>query len=531
MILKSPLIVKQAVDKYKLDTLKSLAGQPSPLSVIMQSLDVTREGEGPTGAASILNLAYDGPVPKSCSTILTAIIGSYEEFLNDTYRDVNNDVIGLIRQAKDLLQRPGQGPGGTAPLPADQPADRPRQGRHTLEQDRLVSLETERFASQIRRHEIERRLATIEALVKEGKDPTPLLFTSLSDEAAKAGGKSVTDPGSLDDTLFPLLLQEQELLTRYGPDYWEVKAVRGRMQSLKAFYQQRTGAIASKLDSLRVDRKDVVTRTVADHVQTLQQQVNEMQIKEKSLQELFDAEHERLKGLTKYATRKRHCARTSTICSSSTTASWSRCRPGIWSRIWAATTRGCCRRRAWACRWRRGPPPSSWSPWRGDWSPASAWPGSPRSPTRASAPRGGPPPARAADRRARPVHPRRRAGRVRRHGDGTPVELAPVAHRTTAPNRAEAEAYRGVRTALYFSTHGERHKVMQVTSPSMGDGKTYRSSPTWPSRSRSPGGKSCSSTPTSRPRVHTSCSTCPSKIGLAEVITGTAELATPSSRR
>src|SRR5262249_50029521 len=40
------------------------------------------------------------------------------------------------------------------------------------------------------------------------------------------------------------------------------------------------------------------------------------------------------------------------------------------------------------------------------------------------------------------------------------------------PSSTDAEAYRGVRTAIYFSTHGERHKVIQVTSPNMGDGKT-----------------------------------------------------------
>src|SRR5262249_53509095 len=40
------------------------------------------------------------------------------------------------------------------------------------------------------------------------------------------------------------------------------------------------------------------------------------------------------------------------------------------------------------------------------------------------------------------------------------------------PKSIEAEAYRAVRTALYFSTQGEGHKVIQVTSPSMGDGKS-----------------------------------------------------------
>jgi polysaccharide biosynthesis transport protein len=40
------------------------------------------------------------------------------------------------------------------------------------------------------------------------------------------------------------------------------------------------------------------------------------------------------------------------------------------------------------------------------------------------------------------------------------------------PKSVEAEAYRGVRTALYFSTHGRGHQVVQITSPGQGDGKS-----------------------------------------------------------
>jgi len=40
------------------------------------------------------------------------------------------------------------------------------------------------------------------------------------------------------------------------------------------------------------------------------------------------------------------------------------------------------------------------------------------------------------------------------------------------PDSLAAEAYRAVRTNLYFSTHGESHKVIQVTSPSSEDGKS-----------------------------------------------------------
>ena len=40
------------------------------------------------------------------------------------------------------------------------------------------------------------------------------------------------------------------------------------------------------------------------------------------------------------------------------------------------------------------------------------------------------------------------------------------------PKGRPAEAYRAVRTALYFSTQGQDHKVIQITSPNPGDGKT-----------------------------------------------------------
>lgn len=40
------------------------------------------------------------------------------------------------------------------------------------------------------------------------------------------------------------------------------------------------------------------------------------------------------------------------------------------------------------------------------------------------------------------------------------------------PKSTEAEAYRGLRTGLYFSTQGRGHQVIQITSPNAGDGKS-----------------------------------------------------------
>ena len=61
--------------------------------------------------------------------------------------------------------------------------------------------------------------------------------------------------------------------------------------------------------------------------------------------------------------------------------------------------------------------------------------------------------------------------------EGTPSSPdAPLLDRSLAiyhrPKSGEAEAARSLRTSLYFSTKGTTHKVIQITSPNMGDGKT-----------------------------------------------------------
>ena len=50
--------------------------------------------------------------------------------------------------------------------------------------------------------------------------------------------------------------------------------------------------------------------------------------------------------------------------------------------------------------------------------------------------------------------------------------LDPILASHIRPHSAEAEAVRGIRTQLLFSTSGREHQVLQITSPNPGDGKS-----------------------------------------------------------
>ncbi|MFL5328014.1 MAG: polysaccharide biosynthesis tyrosine autokinase [Gemmataceae bacterium] len=87
-----------------------------------------------------------------------------------------------------------------------------------------------------------------------------------------------------------------------------------------------------------------------------------------------------------------------------------------------------------------------------------------------------------------------------------------------------AEAYRGVRTALYFSTRGEAHQVIQVTSPNVGDGKSTLAANLAASIAQSGKRTLLIDADFRKPRVHKIFNV-PAQVGMASVMAGQAELA------
>ena len=91
------------------------------------------------------------------------------------------------------------------------------------------------------------------------------------------------------------------------------------------------------------------------------------------------------------------------------------------------------------------------------------------------------------------------------------------------PKSRLAEAYRAVRTALYFSTRGEQHKVIQVTSPNPGDGKSTLSANLAISIAQSGKKVLLIDADFRRPRVHRLFGL-DKTVGMSSVISGQAEL-------
>lgn len=107
---------------------------------------------------------------------------------------------------------------------------------------------------------------------------------------------------------------------------------------------------------------------------------------------------------------------------------------------------------------------------------------------------------------------------------GKEVNMEPVIVSHLRPKSIEAEAYRGVRTQLYFSTQGTGHQVIQVTSPNPGDGKSTLAANLAVSIAQSGKRVVLIDCDFRKPRVHKIFHLEKPDVGLASVISGDCDL-------
>jgi capsular exopolysaccharide synthesis family protein len=106
---------------------------------------------------------------------------------------------------------------------------------------------------------------------------------------------------------------------------------------------------------------------------------------------------------------------------------------------------------------------------------------------------------------------------------GTPADVDPMVIAHYQSNSIAAEAYRGVRTALYFNSQGVGHQVIQVTSPNVSDGKSTLAANLAVSIAQSGKRTILIDGDCRKPKVHKFFNVS-SETGLASVIAGTTDL-------
>jgi capsular exopolysaccharide synthesis family protein len=522
VVIRSQVVVEQAVRKRNLQALPSFAGVGDPTGVIIASLSATRDTKDSSGAPNnVINLTYRGPVAEDCRVVLNAVIDSYQEFLDQTYEHVSKETLEKISDVHARLK------GDLAKSQKDYDDFRKKsplvfKGKDGMNvyQERVASLEAKKSALMLHQAELRDRLAVIEKATREGHGRK----AALALMGAGGRDKPVAPDAGADEKLLPLLLEEQQLLQTYAEDYPGLIAVRKRIALIRQALRPVAPDAGSAEAKAAAADEAAMADPVARYLESLHQELKETDVTRASVEELlvgvkkeardlsdYEADDDRLRGeiaslkqlndVTMARLREINLVRDSAGVFDARVLA----RPGAGGKV---------------------------APSAVQFVGAGLMIGL----------LGGLGLAYLAERADRgfrtPEEIRRRLGlpvlghipvltgdeAARAQAESGAAVLDPLTCVHYRPRSVDAESYRAVRTALYFSAQGGNCQVVQVTSPAMGDGKTTLAVNLAISIAQSGKRTLLVDADLRRPRLHKALGV-PGQIGLASVIAGQAELA------
>jgi capsular exopolysaccharide synthesis family protein len=493
VLIRSPWIVGQAIEKANLRSLPSFQDEEDVPGAIIRALKSNREpSKDGTAPNNILNLSFRGPDPEACRIVVIAVLQSYKDALDATYRNVSDDTVQRITQARDdLLARLGQKREDYADFRLKHPLmSKARKGKEGLDplQERIFTIEARRAVLLVQQTEVEGLLAAFDRAFKQGRSRAELL-AMVPESSRRFGSESLqsnlgasprhevtaSEEGKMkakattEDPLVALHLQEQMLLQEYGPGHPQVRAIHKRMEGLRAQNKQATQEASPDNMSPENDRDPLLP--VLAHVQSLKRELHTVKTSEQALARLLEKEQAEAAKLVSYE---------------------------IQDEKYRADIEGS--KQLFDAVVKRVDEANLLKQFGGFSAQSISPPG---------------PGVKVAPKLALvlPVaglvglllgfglayvsdltdHSFRTPDEIRRR-----LKLPVVGHIPLIPSKyrgvrggaaadrgldrilctlyrpksREAEAYRGVRTAVYFGARGEGHKIIQITSPDMGDGKT-----------------------------------------------------------
>lgn len=514
MLIGSPLVVRKAVETHDLRKHPAFAGESDPASRIVRGLNVLADSKTP----DVIRMSFRDSDPEVCQVALEAVLDGYRSYLGETHQTTSKDVAELIKEAKDvLLEQLETKEDEYHKFRQDAPLlFAKEEGAKNIHQERLAGIEQARSALLIALHEKTAELDSLKnAMARGGNREALALIINANKESRENGLPQEKSPVT---ELFPLLLDEQMLLETLGPDHPKVTAVQKRIEITRKYLTESLAEERKNAGENPMLKGGKRPDLVSLYLESLQHEVDVIQTKQKEMNLLFDQEKEAAKSLVAYEVRdeslRNEIARTSKLFEGvvkrldeiSLVKGYGGYEMSVLSPPTEGFLTGPVMARYLALGAVAGIAVGYLLAYLLELNDRSF-----RDPEEVQTSLGLPVVGHI------PVIELARADR--RSNDAVHPSLVTF-HR---PKSRLAEAYRAVRTSLYFRTRGEPLKVIQVTSPNPGDGKSTLSGNLAISIAQTGKRVLLMDADFRRPRIHKLIGQNTS-LGVSSVIAGTAEL-------
>lgn len=311
-LIQSPMIAGEAVKIGKLDRLSCFAGDPDPAESIVEDLKVKRTSGQDRSFLNVFDLSYPAEKREDASQVVAAIIEAYSQYLDKSRQENTDTVVELTRKAHDELlgqlreaeqtylafrqSAPLQWRGPVGANMAD------GQNTTNVHQERVIAIEEQRRLNLVKLAEIHAKMKALKSAREGGESVNNLealvrrLMASEGDTAEMR--QREIEFNIYDGRMMPLYLQEQQLTRKYGADHPEVKAIRTAIAESIQRYRQQGIRLTDPV--LAADGTPSRASVITLYEDTLRQQERELLIKNDELDAVFEQESKTAKEYARY---------------------------------------------------------------------------------------------------------------------------------------------------------------------------------------------------------------------------------------
>lgn len=329
-LIMSPMIVGEAIERHDLRELPSLANSEDPVEDILDALKVKRSAGHDRSFLNVLDLSYRNRRPQDAEAVMAAIVDAYRIYLSDSYEQNTREVLQLVQEAsRDLHERLRKKEQeyldfrDSVPLHWNAPpgAELGPASAVNVHEDNLRAIESERRANLLRQAELKSKIRTLRDAQEDGQ-PAAALALLVQQMMAAAGSQSVagsaaglSGTAAVESQLLPLLIEEKRLLRDFGEDHPDVQSVRRSIETIREFYRQRGVAVpgfktaaSGPAEKSRTSPGTSTTDSVTVYLQALEQQLIGLEHRNAELQRLHAEELRLSKEFARYQAedQKRH---------------------------------------------------------------------------------------------------------------------------------------------------------------------------------------------------------------------------------
>ena len=278
-VLRSERTLEAAYKNHSLSSRPTLSGmsQEDAINTLGGMLSVTPR------SANVLTIAATGANPEDIRDIANAAAEEYVATQKENYQDASEEVKGILSRARDELHEQLK--------KAEEEYAKFREGSNlTTDGENPHRIRARAAETQVSSYELEKTImkaelnAIYEAMQKGGAREAILLLIGKKDEngstaVAAGGGVGVAgDPTT--QALFPLMLEEAQLATELGPGHPKLKMIQLKMQMIRDHMKEMAGLEKDEAESGEkpTDFLSLYLRSMEQQLAILERQQQEVQV-------------------------------------------------------------------------------------------------------------------------------------------------------------------------------------------------------------------------------------------------------------